>query len=282
MPKPFDAAMKSLIEAFPADWLRLVGVPAAEPIEVLSPDLSTVTAAADVLLRSGGVVVHIDAESGPDENLASRLLLYNVLAHRHSGLPVHSVAVLLRSNAKAANLTGELAYGPHPHGEVRFRFEVVRVWETPMADLLAAGPGLMPLAVLGKPPAGHSREQAIPGVILRAADEARKAVPPDHAARVVIAALILAGMHTDRDSLQFVVQRLQTMEERNAAIELFEEWGAIKHGKKTILLMGKEKFGDPTPEQEQNLRSIEELARLDRLSVRLLKVDSWDELLRGR
>lgn len=72
------------------------------------------------------------------------------------------------------------------------------------------------------------------------------------------------------------------MEERNAAIELFEEWGAIKHGKKTILLMGKEKFGDPTPEQEQNLRSIEELARLDRLSVRLLKVDSWDELLRGR
>lgn len=283
MPKPFDATMKDLIETFAADWLRALGVPAAGPVEVLSPDLSAVTAAADVLLKVGDRVVHIDVQSGPDDRLASRLLLYNTLAHRHSGLPVHSVAVLLRSNAKTANLTGEFGYAPHPAGEVRFRFEVVKVWERPMADLLAAGPGLMPLAVLGKPPRGQTRAQAIPATLVRVAEQAAEAGgPPDHAAKLVVAALVLAGMHTDRDSLRTVIQRFSTMEEKNAAIELFEEWGAVKALKRTLLSQGRSKFGEPTPDQDQALRVIEDMGRLDRLTVRLLKVKSWDALLKGK
>jgi hypothetical protein len=281
MPKPFDAVLKDLIEAFPADWLRLLGVPLAGPVEVLSPELSTVTAAADTLLKVGGGVVHIDVESGPDDRLAGRLLLYNVLAHRHTGLPVHSVAVLLRANAKAANLTGELGYAPHPGGEVRFRFEVVRVWERAAEDLLAAGVELMPLAVLGKPPAGQTREQAIPGLVVRVADAARRAAP-DRSARVVAAALILAGMHADRDALYTVIRRLQTMDEKNAAIEIFEEWGAIKALKRAILEQGREKVGDPSPKQEQAIRGIEDLDRLDRMVIRVLKARGWSDLLKTR
>src|SRR5918994_1678104 len=100
MPKPFDATLKDLIRAFPADWLAHVGVPVTEPPEVLSAELSAVTAAADTLIRVGGLVVHIDVESGPDPSLARRMLRYNVLAHYHTGLPVRSAAVLLRSNAQ--------------------------------------------------------------------------------------------------------------------------------------------------------------------------------------
>ncbi len=87
MPKPFDATLKELIEAFPDDWLRQLGVPLAGPVEVLSPELSTVTADADALIRVGDAVVHIDAESGPDPDLPTRMLLYNVLAHRQTGCP---------------------------------------------------------------------------------------------------------------------------------------------------------------------------------------------------
>src|SRR3954469_15576485 len=99
MPKPFDATLKELITAHPVDWLTQLGVPVAAPPEVLSADLSTVSAAADTLLKVGDLVVHIDLESGPDDALARRMLLYNVLAHRHTGLPVRSIVVLLRSNA---------------------------------------------------------------------------------------------------------------------------------------------------------------------------------------
>lgn len=282
MPKPFDATLKELIETFPDHWLAGLGVPVAGPVEVLSPDLATVTAAADALLRVGDLVVHIDAESGPDPALASRMLLYNVLAHRHTGLPVHSIVVLLRSNANAGNLSDELAYAPRPdRGSLRFRFEVVRVWEMPSEELIETGVGVLPLAVLGRPPAGVSRKQAIPGIIERVALRATDALPPDQAARVTASAMILAGMHMTRDELWEASLRLPAMID-TITFDVWEEMGGVKHLKETLLLQGRAKFGKPTKEQEDRLRAIDDLDRLKRLSVRLVRVDDWDALLRGR
>jgi hypothetical protein len=50
VPKPFDAATKHLVDTKPADWLEYVGLPSG-PVEVIDADLSTVTAAADEVLR---------------------------------------------------------------------------------------------------------------------------------------------------------------------------------------------------------------------------------------
>jgi hypothetical protein len=58
MSKPLDATLKELIRAFPADWLAQLGVPVTAPPEVLSAELSTVTAAADTLIRVGDLVIH--------------------------------------------------------------------------------------------------------------------------------------------------------------------------------------------------------------------------------
>src|SRR5438876_10998326 len=55
MPLPFDATLKKLVQAHPRDWLAALHVPAADPVEVLTPDLSTVTRFADTVLRAGGV-----------------------------------------------------------------------------------------------------------------------------------------------------------------------------------------------------------------------------------
>src|SRR5439155_13170859 len=80
MPLPFDATLKQLVQAHPRDWLDALGVPAGEPVEVLTPDLSTVTRFADTVLRIGErSIVHIDFQSGPDAALPRRLLLYNAL-----------------------------------------------------------------------------------------------------------------------------------------------------------------------------------------------------------
>src|SRR5437762_9653387 len=110
MSQPFGATLKDLIRDHTLDWLTQLGVPVTAPPEVLSADLSTVTAAADTLIRVGDLVVHIDVESGPDDTLARRMLLYNVLAHDHTGLPVRTVAVLRRSNAQRASLSDRLDY----------------------------------------------------------------------------------------------------------------------------------------------------------------------------
>ena len=69
----------------------------------------------------------------------------------------------------------------------------------------------------------------------------------------------------------------------SVAYDIIMEEGAIAHAHKLILRMGSTQFGAPSPEQEAQLRAIENLPRLDRLSsLRLQKAKSWEALLRGR
>ncbi|MBY0512654.1 MAG: hypothetical protein K2P78_01930 [Gemmataceae bacterium] len=275
MPKQYDATLKDLIRAFPAHWLAQLGVPVTAPPKVLSADLSAVTAAADTLIQVGGLVVHIDVESGPDDSLARRMLLYNVLAHHHTGLPVQTIAVLLRSNAQRANLSDRVEYEG-----LSFRFDVVKVWELPTEGLVQSPIGLVPLAVLGKPPAGKTRAQVLPELVPTIVDRA-VGEAGDRAAEVITSALILAGMHHGHDFLRAIFQGATNMIE-SSAYKLLEELGRQKLTRDMIRKLGTVKFGEPTDAEAAKLAAVDNLPRLERLAIRLLKVDSWDALLRGR
>src|SRR5436189_2021578 len=133
MPLPFDATLKQLVQSYPRDWLDALHVPADAPVEVLSPDLSTVTRFADTVLRVGDRgILHLDFQTGPDAALPRRLLLYNVLLHEACAVPVHTAVVLLRPGAGRAGLRGAVKYQMVPRrGRLDFRFEVIRLWEWP-------------------------------------------------------------------------------------------------------------------------------------------------------
>jgi hypothetical protein len=270
MPNPFDATLKSLIRNHPADWLSYLGFPFNRPPQVIDADLSVVSAAADTLVQTESAVVHIDLQAGPDEDLALRLLQYNVLARRQTGLPVWSVAVLLRSNAVTAGLNEVVDYA-----DTRFRFRIV--WETPAEDWLTRGPGLLPLAVLGRPAAGCRRD-ALPELVGRIATTA-DAEAPELANDIVTASFVLAGMHTPRDVLQAIYREALSMHE-NPAIAIIMEDGAIRQLRKTILTLGTYRFGAPTPEQVARLNAIDDPDRLERMSLRVLRARGWVALLR--
>jgi hypothetical protein len=279
MPKPFDAMLKELITSYPADWLTQLGVPVTAPPEVLTADLSTVTAAADTLLKVGGLVVHIDLESGPDDFLARRMLLYNVLTHHHTGLPVRSIVVLLRSNAVGGGLRHVVEYAPRPGAsELRFRFETVRAWELPADEVLKAGVGFLPLAVLGKPPAGKSREQALPEVVERIADRAEREAKPD-AGKLLTSAYILSSMHVAPAVARGIFNKVIAMQE-SGTYQLILQEGAVKHMRGWILKQGQAKFGEPNEKQKNKLGAIEDLERLDRIAEKVHSAKSWDALLR--
>src|SRR5438270_180394 len=95
VPLPFDATLKDLVRDYPDDWRAQLDGPGRGPVRVLTPDLSTLTAFADVVLHCGDSLLHLDFQSGPDPALQPRVLLYNALLHREYGLPVHSLIVLL-------------------------------------------------------------------------------------------------------------------------------------------------------------------------------------------
>src|SRR4051812_10045885 len=99
MPHRYDAAVKTLVEQYPADWLRSLGVPVEGPVTLMEADLSTVSADADKLLLVGRpepVLVNLELQASRDPGLPYRLLVYASLAlyrHRHKLL---GLVVLLR------------------------------------------------------------------------------------------------------------------------------------------------------------------------------------------
>jgi len=51
MPGPFDTTTKFLVQTYPRDWLAYLGLATPEAVDVIDADLSTVTAAADKVIR---------------------------------------------------------------------------------------------------------------------------------------------------------------------------------------------------------------------------------------
>ena len=152
MSKPYDATVKHLLQAYPADWLDLIGLRDAGPVTVVDSDLSTVSAAADSIFRVGDPnpwLLQFESQSGYDAAVGFRTLRYSVLLEYRHDLQVQSVVILLRPQADGPEMTG-VSQRKLPNGEkyLEFKYHVIRVWELPVDSLLAGGLGLLPLAPL--------------------------------------------------------------------------------------------------------------------------------------
>jgi hypothetical protein len=158
MPMPFDATLKDLARAYPADHLAAFDRPPAGPVVLLNVDLSTVTTAADLVVGIGTPpeeVVHIDFQSSAAAWKHADVLVYNALLHAEYHVPVHSVVILLRPQAAHSNLSGTVSYATRSgRGSMQFTYEVVRLWERPAEAFLSGALGTTPWAVLGALPEG--------------------------------------------------------------------------------------------------------------------------------
>jgi hypothetical protein len=194
---------------------------------------------------------------------------------------VQSVLVLLRPQARLANLTG--AYErqfPGMPAHVTFRYQVIRVWELPPEQLLAGGLGTVPLAPIG----AVSRDE-VPGVVRQMQERLRgqqRAVTE----RLWTATYVLMGLRYPEPFIERMLQGVTDMEESVTYQAIIAKGvakglkqGALRELRKTVLLQGRERFGPPDASVKAALDAIDSLPRLEELSLRLLKVDSWQELL---
>jgi predicted transposase YdaD len=109
MSKRFDAILKHLPEEYPQDWALLAGVKPSTPVTVIDADLSTVTAAADNVLRVDEPkrwILHLEFQASYDRTLSERILQYNVLLRVCHSLPMRSAVILLRPEADGKTMTG--------------------------------------------------------------------------------------------------------------------------------------------------------------------------------
>jgi hypothetical protein len=154
MAKPFDATLNALLSVRPDDWAayfaQAVAIPPG-PCEILDTDLAT-TIQADRIFRINGekpALLHLELEANPRTGVPRGLMRYNTFIDHQFGLPVETVLILLRPKAEASDQNGLYTrYGTGGNIIAQFRYRVERVWRRPMADWLAGGPSLAPLALL--------------------------------------------------------------------------------------------------------------------------------------
>jgi predicted transposase YdaD len=283
MPLKFDATLKELVQTYAADWLAVLDEPPSGPIEVLTPDLSTLTAFTDIVLRIGDILLHLDFQSGPDPDLPRRILLYNVLLHERYGLPVHSVVDLLRPRADRGDLSDTLCYAARPgRGRLEFTFEIVRLWQVPVERLLASGLGMLPLAVLGQLPAGHTAEEALPQVITRLSERVQAEASGEQESILLTAAYVLTGLRVSRERLTELFQGVRKMRDSTAYQAILEEGEVIgqeKEARRLLLRLGRKRLGEPDATVEASVQAITDLERLELLAERVQEVASWQDLL---
>jgi predicted transposase YdaD len=286
MSKPFDATTKELIETRPEDWLAYLGFQGVA-VEIVNADLSTVTAAADKVLRVRELapwLVHLELQAGRDPELPDRHLQYNVLLKRRHRLPVRSVVVLLRPEADRSELTGVIEHWL-PDGEryLEFRYRVVRVWEKPVETVLAGGLGTLPLA-----PLADVTQATLPAVIRRMEERIRIEATPAQAGVLWTAVLVLMGLRYSEAVITQLLQGVRGMKESVTYQAILKEGreegreeGRVEEARALLLRLGNKRFGPPSEPARATLEAISAVDRLELLSERLLDVESWEELLTG-
>ena len=208
--KPYDVTTKDLLQRDPPSWMTYCRLNAADTVQAISTDVSTVVAETDQVYRIGGRgahLVHIEMQSRRHSKLARRLWRYNALLDLKYNLRVRSIAVLLRPEADSRKLTGMLDLRlPDTDRVVVFYYRVVRAWEQPVEPLLTGSIATLPMAALAAVPVDD-----LPRVLERIDSRLMKEAPAPDAARIMMSALTLAGMRLSRDEIIALGKRLQTM-----------------------------------------------------------------------
>ena len=298
MPKPFDATVKDLAAQGPSDFISIFDRPPVQPVRVLNVDLSTVTTAADVVFGLGDPlmeIVHLDAQSRASASKHLDTLAYNCLLYRTYQVPVHSIVLLLRPEARHPNLSGSVQYAARPkRGKMDFGYEVVRLWEIPAQKILTGGWATLPLAVLGQLPAALKLEDSLAAVVHQMVGRLEREAPSGQADRLLTAAFVLTGLRLPRTIASQLFQGVRRMrdsdtyqaildegreEGRGEGREEGREEGRVEELHRMLLRQGRKRFGEPDEETRRAIYDILDWERLEELGERLLEVSTWDEFL---
>jgi predicted transposase YdaD len=292
MNKPFDVASKDLVELRPEDWVRFLGFVGSN-ISVVNADLATVTTDADRVIRvkkPKPYLLHIEFQAGRDSSLVARTLRYNVLLRVKYKVGVESVVVLLRRQADAPDITGNLAFSPsgvENAGErdpsLTFRYGVLRVWEIPVEAILNGPVATLPLA-----PVAKVTRKRLPQVI-RQMETRLQQEPRELANRVLAASYILSGLRYSEEFATLLFAGVKQMKEsttyqailregREEGREEGKEQGQRENAREVLLRLGTLACGAPTEAQRKQVNTAS-FEQLDNWTNRVLQAKSWDEIL---
>jgi predicted transposase YdaD len=201
--------------------------------------------------------------------------LYNTIADYRTGLPVQSIAVLLRPEADSPQLTGQYKRaipGEEPHAV--FRYTVLRVWQFPVEQLLRGGLGTLPLA-----PISAVSQSELPGVIKRMKERLRR---EERAAELWTAARLLLGLRFADQVIDVLLRGVMDMKESTTYQAILAEGraeGRAEEAKRLLQVLGEEKWGAADTPIQRAIEATEDVALLEQWIKQIPRKSSWRDLL---
>jgi predicted transposase YdaD len=289
-----DAPLKHFIAQHPRDWAAFRGVPRDAQVEVVDSDLSTTSFAADKVLKvrtSEPFILHLEPQSYYDKELDARVHFYNALLARRHRMAVHSTILLLHPGAWGVNNRGYVrSQSPLGRCRIDFEYDVVRIWEQPVASILAAGVGVLPLA-----PIADVTLAELPAVIERIGERFERETPRAEAADLWIATALLLGVKYRSEIVESLLKGVHhIMQESSTYQAIIEEGekrgekrgklagrkeGLLNGKRESLLILGRKQLGRPSEAVRDTIEKIASVKQLDNLLLRVLDAENWDELL---
>jgi predicted transposase YdaD len=279
MSLPFDATLKDLVSRHTADFVRAFGLPRRTDAHVMNVDLSTLSAATDIVLGYGDPpdsLVDLNFQSASNAGLPDRTLMYNAVLRHQYHVPVRSVVVLLRQAADHPTLTGRVDYHGRGWGTV-FRYQLVRLWQVPAQRLLRGGAGSMPLAVLGRLPEGVETTAGLADVVRQTERRLGRIASHEDATQLLTASFVLTGLRIPREVAIELFRGMRAMRESTTYQYILDE-GRIEGMRASLLRLGRQRFGSAA-DAETAVNGITDLERLERMTDRVLRATDWQDLL---
>ncbi len=284
-----DPSLKELLEESPVAWPWLVGAPARD-VAVIDSDIATITGAADKVLHvhdDPPWIHHVEFQAGPDASLPRRGNMYNgILEHRHE-LPVRSSFILLSRKANLAVINGR--YQRRLPGQVKpyrvFEYDVIRVWQMPLEVFLSGSLSLLPLAPISAMPEAQVKE------LIEEMKRRLEPVPEGLAGKLWAATKILMGLRYEESLVDKLLKGVKGMKESVTYQAIVEEGrvsgevegikkGTIATLRKILLELGQNRFAKAASSRVRKaIEAIDNPDELERLTVRVLDVHTWEELL---
>ena len=286
MSQPYDATGKELIEFSPSAWLEFFGIiRPAEIVSVIDADISSVTAAADKVIRIGDPqpwLLHIELQSSRNDRLPARMAMYHaILAYRHE-CPVASVVLLLRPQADSPGMTGFFEVTPPFGPPTSFGYRVVRLWQIPLEHLLEGPVVWLPFApVVAKPEQLSDVLSTVRGKLSN--------LPTEEKTKLWAAIYLMLGLQYQKEFINTLMGQVMWLEDSSTYQYLIQRGklegnreGKREEVQNLLFRIGKKKYGPPGPAVVAKVDAEQDLERLESMFERVLDANSWDDLLAGK
>jgi hypothetical protein len=281
---PYDVATKELVWEEPSSWLPRLRIEPTLPVDIVEAGITTLTAAADKVLRIGGpfpFLVNLEFQAGHVTNLVRTLWFRQVALDYQHKLPVLTALILLRKEADSPRLTGVYDRNiPDGRPTNRYHYEVVRLWQEDPESYLNGSIALVPLA-----PLTAVEEPELPGLVRRIRDRLNRE-DPLLSARFLVASYLLTGLRFSGELADRLFEGVQNMKESATYQKILREGreeGRISEARRFLIVLGTERFGEPDERCMAAMAAIQSVDRLEALGRRIVSdrtIGTWEDLLR--